>query len=99
MLGVTLKNRTTPSILSLTRQNLDPLRLKYSIKNKCTFGAYEIFRSNRSITITILASGSEVNLAKKVCKNLAEKKIFLKLFQFHVWKFLKNKTKIIKIRF
>ena len=94
-----LKNRTTPSILSLTRQNLDPLRLKYSIKNKCTFGAYEIFRSNRSITITILASGSEVNLAKKVCKNLAEKKFFLKLFQFHVWKFLKNKTKIIKIKF
>ncbi len=74
-----LKNRTTPSILSLTRQNLDPLRLKYSIKNKCTFGAYEIFRSSRSITITILASGSEVNLAKKVCKNLAEKKIFSKV--------------------
>ncbi len=76
---IALKNRTTPSILSLTRQNLDPLRLKYSINNKCTFGAYEIFRSNRNISITILASGSEVNLAKNVCKNLAEKKIFSKV--------------------
>jgi transketolase len=76
---IALKNKKTPSVLSLTRQNLEPIRLKFSNTNKCSLGAYEILRSNKKINITILASGSEVNLAKKVCKNLAEDKIYSKV--------------------
>jgi transketolase len=76
---IALKNKKTPSVLSLTRQNLEPIRLKFSNTNKCSLGAYEILRSNKKINITILASGSEVNLAKKVCKNLAKDKIYSKV--------------------
>ena len=76
---IALKNKNTPSVLSLTRQNLDPVRLRFSNTNKCALGAYEILRSNKKITIAILASGSEVNLAKKVCKNLAKHKIYSKV--------------------
>jgi transketolase len=76
---IALKNKKTPSVLSLTRQNLEPIRLKFSNTNKCSLGAYEIQRSNKNINITILASGSEVNLAKKVCKNLAKDKIYSKV--------------------
>jgi transketolase len=76
---IALKNKKTPSVLSLTRQNLEPIRLKFSNTNKCSLGAYEILRSNKKINITILASGSEVNLAKKVSKNLAEDKIYSKV--------------------
>jgi transketolase len=76
---IALKNKKTPSVLSLTRQDLEPIRLKFSNTNKCSLGAYEILRSNKKINITILASGSEVNLAKKVSKNLAKNKIYSKV--------------------
>ena len=76
---IALKNKKTPSVLSLTRQNLEPIRLKFSNTNKCSLGAYEILRSNKKINITILASGSEVNLAKKVSKNLAKDRIYSKV--------------------
>jgi transketolase len=76
---IALENKKTPSVLSLTRQNLDPVRLKFSNTNKCSLGAYEILRSNKKINLTILASGSEVNLAKKVCENLAKNKIYSKV--------------------
>jgi len=76
---IALKNKKTPSVLSLTRQNLEPVRLKFSSTNKCSLGAYEILRSNKKINLTILASGSEVNLAKKVCENLAKNKIYSKV--------------------
>jgi transketolase len=76
---IALKNKKTPSVLSLTRQNLEPIRLKFSNTNKCSLGAYEIQRSNKKINITILASGSEVNLAKKVSENLAKDRIYSKV--------------------
>ncbi len=74
-----LKNSKTPSILSLTRQNLNPVRNKYSINNKCALGAYEILRTNKKINLTILASGSEVNLALETSHKLAKNKIYSKV--------------------
>ena len=74
-----LKNSKTPSILSLTRQNLDPIRKKYSSVNKCSLGAYEVLRTNKKINLTILASGSEVNLAIATSHKLAKYKIYSKV--------------------
>ncbi len=96
-----LKSLKTPSILSLTRQNLEPVRKKYSKSNKCAFGAYEILRTNKKIKLTILASGSEVNLAISVCHKLAKYKIYSKvisvpsheLFELQP---IKYKNKILK---
>ncbi len=74
-----LKSSNTPSILSLTRQNLDPIRKKISNINKCSFGAYEVLRTNKKIHLTILASGSEVNLAIETSHKLAKDKIYSKV--------------------
>ena len=74
-----LKNSKTPSILSLTRQNLNPIRKKYLTNNKCSLGAYEILRTNKNIKLTILASGSEVNLAIETSHKLAKNKIYSKV--------------------
>ena len=76
---LSLKNSNTPSVLSLTRQNLDPIRKKYSNLNKCSFGAYEVFRTSKKINLTILASGSEVNLAIETSHKLAKDKIYSKV--------------------
>ena len=63
----------------MTRQNLDPIRKKISNTNKCSLGAYEVFRSNKKIHLTILASGSEVNLAIQTSHKLAKDKIYSKV--------------------
>ncbi len=74
-----LKSQKTPSILSLTRQNLNPIRNTPSKTNKCSFGAYEVLRTNKQINLTILASGSEVNLAVETSHKLAKDKIYSKV--------------------
>ena len=74
-----LKNTKTPSVLSLTRQNLKPFRKKYSDNNKCSLGAYEVLRTNKKINLTILASGSEVNLALETSHELAKDRIYSKV--------------------
>ena len=76
---LSLKSTKTPSVLSLTRQNLEPIRKIYSNKNKCSFGAYEVLRTNKKINLTILASGSEVNLAIQTSHKLAKDKIYSKV--------------------
>jgi len=76
---IALRDSGTPSVLSLTRQNLDPIRKKYLNTNKCSFGAYEVLRTNKKIHLTILASGSEVNLAIETSHKLAKEKIYAKV--------------------
>ena len=74
-----LKSLKTPSVLSLTRQNLSPVRKYYSKNNKCSLGAYEVMRTSKKIKLTILASGSEVNLAIETSHKLAKDKIYSKV--------------------
>ncbi len=76
---IALKNKKTPSVLSLTRQNLQPFRKKYLNTNMCAFGAYEVLRTNKKINLTILASGSEVNLAIETSHKLAKDRIYSKV--------------------
>ena len=76
---IALKSKKTPSILSLTRQNLDPIRKKFTIYNKCSLGAYEVLRTNKKIGLTILATGSEVNLAIETSHKLAKDRIYSKV--------------------
>ena len=91
-----LKNSKTPSILSLTRQNLDPIRKKYSDTNKCSFGAYEVLRTNKKIKLTILASGSEVNLAIQTSHKLAKDKIYAKVISVPCQELFDSQSKIYK---
>ncbi len=74
-----LKSLNQPSVLSLTRQNLNPVRKKYSKINRCSFGAYEISRTNNNINLTLIATGSEVDLAINISHKLAKYKIYSKV--------------------
>ena len=55
------------------------MRKIYENKNKCSLGAYEIYRSNKKVDLTIFASGSEVNLALEVSHKLATENIYSKV--------------------
>ncbi len=76
-LALTCKNK--PSVISLTRQNLNQLRTAFESKNLSSLGAYEIFRSNENIKMTLMASGSEVDIAVSAAKKLADKNIYAKV--------------------
>ena len=91
-----LKSSKTPSVLSLTRQNLNPVRKTYSNKNLCSLGAYEVFRTNKKINLTILASGSEVNLALEVSHKLAKDKIYSKVISMPCMELFELQSKSYK---
>jgi len=74
-----LENLNSPSVLALTRQKLNPIRKEFLKENKCSFGAYEISRSSQDIKVTIIATGSEVNLALEVSHKLATENIYSKV--------------------
>ena len=76
-LALTCKDK--PSVISLTRQNLNQLRTVFESKNLSSLGAYEIYRSNENIKLTLMASGSEVDIAVSAAKKLAEKNIYTKV--------------------
>ena len=69
----------TPSIIALSRQKINPIRKEYDAQNKSMQGAYEILRTNQEIELTILATGSEVNLAVEVSHKLATQNIYSKV--------------------
>ena len=76
---IALNSLNSPSVLALTRQKINPIRKVFIKENKCSFGAYELSRTNQEIGITIFASGSEVNLALEVSHKLATENIYSKV--------------------
>ena len=74
-----LESKNTPSVIALTRQAIKPVRIKSSTKNMSSLGAYEIFRTNSDIKVTIIATGSETSLASVVGHKLATDGIYSKI--------------------
>ena len=74
-----IENKKTPSVISLTRQGINPVRTKHSLKNESSAGAYEILRTGENISLTIIATGSETSLAIEVGHKLATDGIYSKI--------------------
>ncbi|MBD1166652.1 transketolase [Pelagibacterales bacterium SAG-MED07] len=74
-----IENKTSPSVIALTRQGINPVRIKNSSKNESSAGAYEILRTGDNIRITIISSGSEISLACDVSHKLATENIYSKV--------------------
>jgi transketolase len=70
-----LNTSKNPSVMALTRQKLSPIRHIFSKENLCSYGAYELDSSARNPTVTLYASGSEVNLAINTMNLLNKNKI------------------------
>ncbi|MBX3496572.1 MAG: transketolase [Parvibaculum sp.] len=58
-----LEAKDMPSVLALTRQNLPAVRLENSDKNLCARGAYELSPASAKAKVSLLATGSEVEIA------------------------------------
>ena len=91
-----LKTSNTPSILSLTRQGLNPIRKSFTKINNCSLGAYEVLRTNNKINLTIFASGSEVNLAIETSLKLAKNKLYSKVISMPCMELFDLQSKLYK---
>ncbi len=91
-----LESKNTPSVISLTRQGVDPIRIKDSHKNESSFGAYEVLRTGDNISVTILATGSETSLASEVGHKLATDGIYSKIISMPCQKIFDNQSEKYK---
>ncbi len=61
--ALALGSRTAPSVLALTRQGVPPVRTDFSEENPCAKGAYILADADGKRQATIIATGSEVEIA------------------------------------
>ncbi|MDC3117354.1 transketolase [Candidatus Pelagibacter sp.] len=91
-----LESNNAPSVISLTRQGVNPIRLENSLKNKSSLGAYEVLRTGNNISVTILATGSETSLACDVGHKLATDGIYSKIISMPCQKIFDNQSEEYK---
>ena len=62
---IALSQKSTPSVLALSRQNLPTLRTDASMVNKTAKGAYVLAEAEAKRQVILMATGSEVEIAMK----------------------------------
>jgi len=72
---IALKSDNTPSVIALSRQKLPYINPKFSKENKSALGAYQVRITSHDSKLNLIASGSEVELALEVQKQLKENNI------------------------
>ena len=76
---IALRSKNTPSALALSRQKVPYINPKNSKENKSEKGAYVVNVTSHESNVTLVASGTEVELALKVQKKLRENNIHSKV--------------------
>ena len=76
---IALKSENTPSAIALSRQKVPYINPINSKENKCEKGAYTVNLTSHESKVTLVASGTEVELALKVQDKLKENNIHSKV--------------------
>ncbi len=76
---IALKSDNTPSAIALSRQKVPYINPKNSKENKCEKGAYTVSLTSHESNVTLVASGTEVEIALKVQERLKENNIHSKV--------------------
>ena len=72
---IALKSKSTPSAIALSRQKLPYINPSHTKENKSELGAYVVNATSQDNAVTLVASGSEVELALQAQKELKAIKI------------------------
>jgi transketolase len=72
---IALKSKSTPSAIALSRQKLPYINPSHTKENKSELGAYVVKATSQDNAVTLVASGSEVELALQAQKELKAIKI------------------------
>ncbi len=74
--AIALSKKNNPSVIALTRQNLESLRNTFTKDNLSSKGGYVLSKARGKTKISLMASGSEVNLALKAKEILEKENIY-----------------------
>lgn len=80
-----LATPTTPSVMSMTRQNLSTVRTTHTDENLCAKGAYVLRDVDGDRDVTLLATGSEVEIAIDAAERLASEGIKAAVISMPCW--------------
>ncbi len=83
--AVALQSEKTPTALALSRQGLPAVRTEYTEENLVAKGAYVLREAEGGRDVTILATGSEVEIALSAADMLAEKGIRAAVVSMPCW--------------
>lgn len=84
--ALALEHRDTPSILALTRQALPTVRLTKASENLCARGGYVLQDSKGPRQVTLIATGSEVEIALKAQDQLELNGIHTAVVSLPCWR-------------
>ena len=82
---IALKSKSTPAIMTLTRQGLPLLRTAPTNENLCAKGAYVLIEPEGARDVTLLATGSEVSLAVEAAKLLGAEGVKAAVVSMPCW--------------
>jgi len=80
-----LQQKSRPTILALTRQNVATLRTEHRGENVCARGAYCLRESDGPARVTFFATGSEVEIAVKARELLSAQGIGARVVSMPCW--------------
>ena len=93
---IALKSHNTPSVIALSRQKVPYINPNNSKKNKCENGAYEVNITSQESNVTLVASGTEVELALNVQEKLKENNIHSKVISMPCMELFDKQTEEYK---
>ena len=80
-----LSEKTRPTILALSRQNLATLRDQHTVENRCARGAYVLRESEGPAQVTLLSTGSEMEIAVAARDILQRQNIGARVVSMPCW--------------
>jgi len=92
--SLALANKDRPSVLALTRQNLAPVR--FDAEMQSAKGAYRLVSANAARKVVLLATGSEVAIAKDVAAALEAQGIGADVVSFPCWELFEEQDAAYK---
>ena len=76
---IALKSKNNPSAIALSRQKLSYVSEHNAGENKCSKGGYVLKKTSDNPEVSIIASGSEVEIALEAQEKLKNQNIFSKV--------------------
>jgi transketolase len=93
---IALESNNTPSVIALSRQKVPYINPGISKNNKCKKGAYLVNITSHESNVTLIASGTEVELALEVQNKLKENNIHSKVISMPCMELFDEQSKEYK---
>ena len=89
---IALKSKSNPSAIALSRQKLPYVSEHSAGENKCSKGAYILRKTSESNEVTLIASGSEVEIALESQEKLKKENIDSKVISVPCYDIFQNQS-------